>query len=207
VATGCQRATIQDLYLTSQKETSMAKMVFGITMSLDGFINDRNGNAGKLGSDFEAFLKSEVMQTSIHNTGAVMMGRKTFEMADDPDSFADIYEYQVPIFVLTDRAPAKQPKENGRISFTFTNDIKQAVEAAKKAAGDKDVTVVGGANVGQQLLSLGLIDELQIDVMPILLGEGTRLFENLENEIELEKIKVIETGIRTGLVFRVKKKL
>src|SRR3954468_20935858 len=97
----------------------MTKVVFGMTMSLDGFINNRDGNAGKLYPDLEALDQTELMQESIRETGAVIMGRKTFEMASAADWYAEDYEYQVPNFVVTSTPPEKHPHENGRISFTF----------------------------------------------------------------------------------------
>ena len=107
-------------------------------------------------------------------------------------------------FVITDQAPERKPKENGRISFTFVDSVEAAIQQAKQAAGEKAVTVVGGPNVGRQLLKAGLLDELQIGIMPILLGEGKRLFEHLEGmQIVLKKTKVIETGQRTDICFTV----
>ncbi len=75
---------------------------------------------------------------------------------------------------------------------------------AKATAGDKDVTVIGGANTAQQVLRAGLVDELEVDIMPVLLKRGLRLFEHIgDQEIDLEKIRVLETGARTSLRFRV----
>ncbi len=184
----------------------MAKVIFGMTMSLDGFINDANGSGALLSSDFEELMQSDMMQDSIRTTGAVVMGRRTFEMAEDPDSYADVYEYQVPIFVITHNAPAKKPKGNDRLHFTFLDNVEAAIEQAKQTAGDKDVTVVGGPNIGQQLLMKGLVDELQIDIMPVLLGAGQRLFDNLEGlELKLNKTHLIETEQRTSMWFTVQK--
>jgi dihydrofolate reductase len=134
------------------------------------------------------------------------MGRRTFEMAGDSDSYADTYEYQVPIFVLTHQAPERHPRENAHLKFTFVTDgIESGVRQAKAAAGDKDVTVVGGASTIQGLLRAGLVDELSIDIMPVLPGSGLRLFEQIGKEIMLEKIDVSEIGARTCLRFRVVK--
>lgn len=72
------------------------------------------------------------------------MGRRTFEMASDPDFYADAYEFQVPIYVITEQAPERKPKENGRLSFTFVDTVEAAIQHAKQAAGEKDVTVMGG---------------------------------------------------------------
>ena len=94
------------------------------------------------------------------------------------------------------------------MSFTFVTDgVESLIRQAKAAAGDKNVVIVGGANVIQQCLKAGLIDELQIDISPVLLGDGLRLFEHLENEnIQLEKVKVVELpGGNTDIWFRVLK--
>ena len=78
----------------------MAKVVLGITMSLDGYINDRNGSVGRLYRDLDEMRNSELLRTSIQDTGAVIMGKNAFNMAGDTDWYAGNYEYQVPIFVL-----------------------------------------------------------------------------------------------------------
>jgi dihydrofolate reductase len=148
------------------------------------------------------------LQESIQNTGAVVMGRNAFAMAEDPDSLAGNYEYQVPIFVLTHEAPKRQPKETGNLTFTFVTDgIESAIGQAKAAAGDKDITVVGGASTTQQCLKAGLVDELHIDIMPVFLGGGLRPFEDIDPEqIQLERMKVMELpNGRTHLSFRVVK--
>lgn len=185
----------------------MGKVVAGMTMSLDGFVTDRKGDVGRLYPDFQTLPDTAIWADAIRNTGAVVMGRRSYDMAEDPDTFADTYEFQVPIFVLTTRPPQKPPKQNERLTFTFVSDgLESALAQASAAAGDKDVTVIGGASVVQQCLRKGLADELDIDIMPVLLGDGLRLFEHLGDQaIELEKIKVIETPIRTSLRFRVLK--
>jgi dihydrofolate reductase len=127
----------------------MGKVILGTTMSLDGFINDRNGSVSRLYPDLAALRKTEMLQESIKTTGAVVMGRRAYDMAEG--DFTD-YEFQVPIFVLTHDAPEKAAKgENERLTFTFvTGGIESAIEKAKVAAGDKYVTVIGGANTAQQ---------------------------------------------------------
>ncbi len=86
----------------------------------------------------------------------------------------------------------------------MSGDIASALEQAKRAAGDKAVTVVGGPSLVQELLRAGLVDELHVDVMPVLFGNGLRLLENLDPErVRLEKIAVQEVGARTSLRFRV----
>ena len=184
----------------------MGIVLLGTTMSLDGFINDRNGDIGRLYPDLAELRETEMLQEEIRTTGAAVMGRRAFAMAD-PDTFADHYEYQVPIFVLTHAAPQKLPKQNERLTVTFVTDgVHSAIRQAKAAAGDKNVQVIGGASTAQQLLRAGLVDELQIGIVPVLLGEGLRFFEHIGPEqVQIERIKVIESPGRTDLRFRVLK--
>jgi dihydrofolate reductase len=122
----------------------------------------------------------------------------------DPDTFADTYEYQVPLFVLTHHIPEKKPKETKTLSITFVTDgIESAVEKAKAAAGDKNVILIG-ASTNQQCINAGLCDELHIGIMPVLLGGGLRFFEHMDGaQITLEKVKTFESGARTDIWFRV----
>jgi len=185
----------------------MGKVIAGMTMSLDGFINDANGSVEKLSPDFVELHDVPSFQEMIKNTGAAIMGRHVYEMADPFLWANDDYELQTPIFVLTHTPPAKYPKGNGKLTFTFVTDgIASAVSQAKKAANDKDVQVIG-ANTIQQCLNAGLCDELQIDITSVLLGHGLRLFENIDTDkIKLERIKVEETTpVRTSITFRVTK--
>ena len=182
----------------------MGKVIAGTTMSLDGFVADADGNVGKLYSDFADLKESPSMAAAIAETGAVLMGRKTFAMGD-PDSYVGEYEFQVPIFVLTRNPPQIPPKQDDRLTFTFVQDgVDSAVAQATAAAGDKAVQVVGGVSVIQQLLQAGLVDELHIDVMPLFLGDGLRLFDLAAlDRIDLETIGVETVGQRTGLRFRI----
>ena len=183
----------------------MGKVIAGMSISLDGFVNDYQGSVDGLYSDFAEWHTVLSFQKMIKDTGAVVMGRHVYEMAD-PFSWAnDDYEYQTPIFVLTHTPPIRYPEGNGRLSFTFVTDgIEQAVSQAKEAANDKDVQVIG-ANTIQQCLNSGLCDELQIDIMPVLLGRGLRLFENIDTDkIKLERIGVEEiTTTRTSVKFKI----
>ena len=184
----------------------MGKVILGMTMSLDGFINDSDGSVASLYPDLDELRNTEPLQESIRMTGAVVMGRNSFAMAEDPDSIAENYEYQVPIFVLTHQPPKRHPRETGTLTFTFvTNGIESAIGQAKAAAGDKDVTVIGAASTAQQCLKAGLADELHIDIMPVFLGTGLRPFEGIgEGQIQLERLKVIELPVgRTHMEFRV----
>src|SRR5689334_9992576 len=184
----------------------MGKVVVGMTMSLDGFINDHNGSVAALYPDLAAWRETEPGRESIRNTGAVVMGRNSFAMSEDPDWFAGNYEYQVPIFVLTHQPPKKHPKETKDLTFTFVTDgIESAVAQAKTAAADKDVNIIGATSTAKQCLEAGLADELHVDIMTIFLGAGLRAFEGIdEGQIKLERIKVMELpGGRTHLRFRI----
>ncbi|MCW2683026.1 MAG: dihydrofolate reductase [Blastococcus sp.] len=179
-------------------------LIAGLTLSLDGYFEAADGTFAALYSDFEELLDSPYMKASQAETGAVLMGRRTFDMAGDPDSYAVDYEYQVPLFVLTHRAAEREPQRNENLSVTFvTAGLASAVAPAPAAAGDRAVTVVGGADLNRQLLAAGLADELRIDIMPVLLGGGRRLFDGLPPGVRLEKIGVEEVGVRTCLSFRV----
>ncbi len=181
----------------------MGNVIIGATMSLDWFMSDRNGDVGRLYPDLETLRYTEMLQEEIRTTGAVVMGRRAYDMGNG--DFTD-YEYQVPLFVLTHQAPEQATKgQNERLTVTFVTDgIESAIAQAKAAAGDKQVTVVGGANTAQQCLRAGLVDELHIGVVPVLLGEGLRFFEPSANvRLRLERTRVFESPSRTDLWFRV----
>jgi dihydrofolate reductase len=183
----------------------MGKVIIGATMSLDGFMNDRHGDVSRLYPDLEALRRTEMLQEEIRMTGAVVMGRRAYDMAEG--DLTD-YEYQVPIFVLTHHLPETVVKgENDQLTVTFVTDgVQSALEKAQAAAEDKHVMVVGGAKTAQQCLRAGLVDEIHMGIVPILLGEGLRFFEPLVNEqMELERTRVFESPTRTDLWFRVVK--
>lgn len=184
----------------------MGKVVAGMSMSLDGYINDHKGSVEPLYTDFSELHDAPSFQEMIKNTGAVIMGRNVYEMADPFSWINEEYEFQVPIFVLTHIPPEKFPPGNEKLTLTFVTDgIESAVEQAKKAAGDKMVQIIGGPNTIQQYLNAGLVDELLIDIMPVLLGKGIRLFEHIDIEkVTLERSKTEEiTSARTSVLFKV----
>jgi dihydrofolate reductase len=180
----------------------MGKVVGGMTFSLDGFVSDPHGDVSPLYPDLGELGKTEMLQEEIRTTGAVVMGRHSYDMGD-PDSFADHYEYQVPIFVLTHHVPKRKPKETRALTITFVTDgIESAIVQAQAAAGAKNVLLIG-ANINQQCLNLGLCDELHIGIMPVLLGSGLRFFEHVHvARITFEKIRLFEAGARTDIWFR-----
>jgi dihydrofolate reductase len=181
----------------------MAKVVVGTTMSIDGFMNDRRGSLERLYPNLEELRKTEMLQESMKSTGAVVMGRHAYDLADG--DFTG-YEYQVPIFVLTHHPPQKMTKgTNDKLIVTFiTEGIESAIEKAKAAAGEKDVTIVGGASTAQQIINAGLFDEIEIGIVPLLLGGGLRFFDNASIEnIKLEKIRIYESPSRIDMRYRV----
>ena len=177
-----------------------------MSMSLDGFVADRNGNAAPLYPDLENLRHTAALAEMIEATGAVVMGRRSYDLGDNEKGYVD-YEHQVPIFVVTHRVPevpAKHDPAKG-LTFTFVTDgVAGAVEQAKAAAGDKDVQVVGGAEIARQLLGAGLLDQIQISFLPLLLGDGLRLFEHIgSGPTRLDTINVIESPGRTDIRYRV----
>ena len=155
---------------------------------------------------------SEIIEESLGAIGAVLMGRRMFSggagpWSDDPNAngwWGDTPPYDVPVFVLTHHA--REPLVmQGRTAFTFVTDgIEAALEQARTAAGDRDVLVAGGAQLAQQYLEARLLDELQIHVAPLLLGDGVRLFDQLgSNQLELEATRVLQSPAVTHLRYRV----
>jgi dihydrofolate reductase len=145
------------------------------------------------------------LEQAVAALGAVVAGRRTYDTsvawwgADGPTGSA-----RRPVFVVTHDLPADTP-EGGVYTFV-TDGIERALQEAKAAAGDKNVSVMGGADIGQQYIRAGLVDEIQIHLVPVLFGSGTRMFDHLGSEhIPLETVEVIETAAATHLRFRVVK--
>ena len=150
------------------------------------------------------------MEEAFENVGAVIMGRSMFggegPWGDDPWDgwWGDDPPFHVPVFVVTHHDRPPSAKEGGTTFHFVTDGIEAAFEQARAAAGDKDVSLGGGASIIQQYLKAGLIDEMQVHLVPILLGAGTRLFDNLEGAaVELECTRVIEAPGVTHLRYRV----
>jgi dihydrofolate reductase len=170
---------------------------------------ERHGMAGGTTN-----VDSEVLEESLGTIGAVVMGRRMFSGGEGPweaDPNADAWwgddpPFHMPVFVLTHHARETLTKQGGT-TFTFVTDgIEAALEQAKAAAGGSDVSVAGGASVAQQYLKAGLLDELQMHLVPLLLGGGVRLFDRLGPEQpELQSTRVIESPAVTHLRYRVVK--
>jgi dihydrofolate reductase len=159
----------------------------------------------------EANEDSEIIEEATKATGAVIMGRKMFSggegpWEDDPNAggwWGDDPPFHVPVFVLTSHAREVKPMEGGT-TFTFVTDgIESALQQARAAAGARNVAVAGGANVAQQYLAAGLLDEIQIHVAPVLLGGGVRLFADGAPGPELEATRVVQSPAVTHLRYRV----
>jgi dihydrofolate reductase len=154
---------------------------------------------------------SEVVEETLAAVGATVMGRRMFSGGSGPwekDRNADGWwgddpPFHHPVYILTHH-PRETATKQGGTSFTFVTDgIEAALDQAREAAGDKDVAVAGGANVVQQYLAAGLLDELQVHVVPMLLGGGVRLFAEGADTVGLENIRAIESPSVTHLKYRV----
>jgi dihydrofolate reductase len=130
--------------------------------------------------------------------GAVVGGRWTYEAARH---WGDENPWGLPFFIVTHR-PEEEP-EGGH--FSFVSGVDEAVARAKEAAGDKDVSVMGGADVIRQALEAGLVDELSIVIAPVILGEGKRLFDNFSTQVEFEHTGVRQSPFATFIDYRVKR--
>jgi dihydrofolate reductase len=144
---------------------------------------------------------SKVVEESSARAGAFVMGRRMFDTGERP--WGESPPFGRPVFVLTHHARETLVKDGGT-TFTFVTDGgERALEQARAAAGDKDVTVSGGANVVQQLIKAGLLDELEIHLIPVLLGGGIRLLDNVgPDHIELQRTRAIDSPAVTHLRFR-----
>ena len=201
----------------------MGKVTFNMTMSLDGFVAGPNdgpenglGDGGDglftwyFSGDTEVFMSegvpplkvskqsAEILKEAIGSIGAGVWGRRTFDIAhawggNPPGS---------PAFIVTHNVPQEWVKEGSPFIFV-TDGVESAIRQAKKAAGDKDV-VICTPSILQQALKAGLVDEIHVDVAPILIGGGVSLFDQLgTGPINLECIQTIQAPGITHLGFRV----
>jgi dihydrofolate reductase len=165
----------------------MSKVILDMSMSLDGFIAGANVSKeypmGINGENLHTWMFStpkdkvddDVEREMFAKTGAVILGNRTFEVG--LDLWGDV-PFPVPSFVLTHKKREVLIKKSG--TFTFVTDgIESALQQARAVSGDKDIRLMG-ADIAQQFFSAGLIDEIQINHVPILLGDGVRLFEYLD---------------------------
>ena len=212
----------------------MGKLKAIITMSLDGYVagpdQSEENPLGVGGEELhewvfplkvwreshgdeggEVTASSPVVEGWSENVGAIIMGRNMFgggpgPWGEDPWTgwWGDNPPYHVPVFVLTHHE--REPLEmEGDTTFHFvTEGFGSALDRARAAAGEADISVIGGANAIQQYLSAGLVDELEISVSPRFLGGGERLFDNLDGaDIELEQLRAVEGVGVTHISYRV----
>jgi dihydrofolate reductase len=151
-----------------------------------------------------------LVEESQQGVGAVIMGRNMFgggpgPWGEDPWQgwWGEEPPFKMPVFVLTHHE--REPLSLGATTFTFVTDgIESALEQAKAAAGDQDVAIGGGAEAARQYFAAGLVDQLQLNVVPILLGDGARLFEDGAGVgLDLEPTLVVDTPEVTHLRYRV----
>jgi dihydrofolate reductase len=185
----------------------MAKVVWDVTMSIDGFIADPRDNPGVIfdwyfkGDTLSAFstetLKfklsredAEYFDEAARTLGAMVAGRRTYDVSQ---GWQGSFFLPVPFFVLTHRPQITVPK--GVTKFTFVTDgIESAIEQAKVAAGGKTVGLMG-ANIAKQCIEAGLLDELNVHISPFLLGDGVRLYYHEgANIVEFKTTKIIESS-------------
>jgi dihydrofolate reductase len=211
-------------------------VICDISVSLDGFVAGPNqtleqplGEGGEGLHEWVIRLKSwrerhgmeggeagpdaEVVKERVDRAGATIMGRRMFSSGsgpweDDPKAngwWGDEPPFRHPVFVLTHHP--REPLELQGTTFTFVTDgIQAAVEQARATAGAKDVHVAGGANVIQQYLGAGLLDELELHVVPLLLGGGVRLLDQVgDAPIDLELDRVTGSPHVTHLRYRVRR--
>lgn len=179
----------------------MSTVLLDMAMSLDGFVATPNSEDGGLHDWYFAPSGNAtfVIDELIHGIGAMILGKTVF--GNEPDGWDT--PYKVPHFVLTHTA--RNPVERGGMTFHFITDgIESALAQAKAAAGAKLICIAGGAATAQQFLRAGLVDEVQIHLVPVLMGGGLRLFEHLDST-KLEQMRVLESPGVTHLRYRVMK--
>lgn len=210
----------------------MSRLRFELSVSADGYAAGPNqseenplGEGGeglhewvvKLGAWREAHgraggetnASSELVAESTRNIGAVIMGRGMFGGGPGPWEeswrgwWGDDPPFHAPVFVLTHHQRETLQMEGGTSFHFVTDGIESALRQAREAAGGKDVSIGGGAETGQQYLAAGLVDELQLNIAPVLLGAGERLFENVGADLRLEQTLVVHTPDVTHIRYAV----
>jgi dihydrofolate reductase len=209
----------------------MSSVTCHISISLDGFVAGPNQSIenpiGEGGMRLHQWLfatdswrkqhgldggernaDAEVVDEVVQGVGAYIMGRKMFGGGDGPwDAtwtgwWGEDPPYHVPVFVLTHHSREPLSMQGGT-TFTFVTDgFESALEQARTAAGDKDVAIAGGASAVQQYLAAGLLDELYLHIVPVIIGAGERLLENV-GDPTLEPVKVIASPGVTHVKYRV----
>lgn len=177
----------------------MSRVFLDLALSLDGYIAGPDGQDGGLHDWYfaETGAADEIKQELLGGIGAMILGHTAFGSA--PDGFDT--EYKVPHFILT-HTPLPSVERGGATFIFVTDGILSALAQAKLAAAERDVCVAGGAEVAQQFLRAGLLDELQLHVVPVLLGSGLPLFGPLDQPVALERVRVIQSAHATHFTYR-----
>jgi dihydrofolate reductase len=212
----------------------MSKLRLNITMSIDGFIagpdQSLENPLGVGGEQLHTWLtelaifqdmhggdggtvneSTAVVEEWFEGIGATIMGRNMFGGGPGPWGadpwrgwWGDDPPYHTPVFVLTHHARDPLPMQGGT-TFHFVTGIEAAVEQARAAADGSDVALAGGANVIQQCLALHLVDEMELSIVPVVLGGGSRLFDNVGGAgLRLEQVRAIEAPGVTHITYRVR---
>ena len=189
----------------------MSNVVLDVSISIDGFVAQTNDDPGRLNDwifkgtdgDGASDVNRQVLDDarSPDALGAVVMGRRIFEVGQEP--WGPEPPFHCPVFVVTHRAHETLTKAD--TTFTFVTDgLESALRQAKSVAGDSIVMIMG-ANTARQYLELGSIDVIQLHVIPIVFGEGVRLIDHLGSHVELEQTRLIDCPGVTHIYYRVVK--
>jgi dihydrofolate reductase len=173
-----------------------------MAVSLDGFVGGPGGVDVGLYDWYvnPSEVSRPVIDELIETTGVIVIGRGAYVTGEDSGGWDDT-PYRVPHIVITHQPPL-QPE--GKVQFLFVTDgIAAAIGAAKEAAGERYATIGGGADIARQALAAGLVDELQLHVVPILVGDGVRLFDRSDHGWQLTRIRVLDGPNVTHLRYRV----
>jgi dihydrofolate reductase len=183
----------------------MAGVLLDMAISVDGLVG-RPGDpdVGLYDWYFDPPDASRpVVEELVATTGAIVLGRNAYGSADDAAGW-DETPYDVPHLVVTHRPP--QPPPSGPVRFEFvTEGVAAAVERARELAGERYVTIGGGADVARQCLAAGLVDELQLHVVPLVLGDGVPLFAHPGPDVRLTKTRVVDSVSVTHTRYRVER--
>lgn len=177
----------------------MAKVILDLAMSLDGYVAGMHHEIDWL-ADFDP--NEYGFPEFIKTVGAIVMGRRSYDIGIEQGWFKDGAYGPSPIFVVSKDVPEAIPSD---AEFHFVSDIHNAYKEAQVTAGQKNIYLFGGASIFQQFLNAGLVDEIHIGIVAIILGKGIRLFDNLaDKRIALERIKLVEypKGL-TGINYRI----
>lgn len=211
----------------------MGKVRANVSMSLDGFVagpeqsvENPLGIGGMGLHDWAVELaawrrahgleggvenaSTAVVEETQANVGAYVMGRNMFGGGPGPWGeepwqgwWGDEPPFHAPVFVVTHHAREPLPLEGGTTFFFVDDGVESALAQAGASAGDRNVHVSGGASVIGQALGAGLVDELDVSVVPLLLGSGAKLFEGVGTDVQLEQVRVVEAPGVTHLRYRV----